>query len=127
MVLLEDLVSRDHNYRKFLEIWNLKPERERLEMLKEVGLHEGYGIDRLFLCLLVQFMEDVSYRELEKYLKENTAAKWFCGFSLMGKTPDYSLFSKVRRRIGTKVLSEIFAELRNQPKKDGLQKYQIMK
>ena len=119
IVNLEDLISLTHNYRKFLKIWDLKPVRERLELLKEGGPHEGYGIDRLFLCLLVQFMEDVSDRELERYLKENTAAKWFCGFSLTEKTPDYSLFSKVRRRIGTKVLSEIFEELRNQLKKDG--------
>lgn len=119
IVNLEDLISPTHNYRKFLKLWDLSPVKKRLESVKESGPHEGYGIDRLFLCLLIQFMEDVSDRELERYLKENTSAKWFCGFSLMEKTPDYSLFSKVRRRIGTKILSEIFTDLRNQLKRVG--------
>ncbi|MDR4466874.1 MAG: transposase [Nitrospira sp.] len=54
---------------------------------------DGYGVERLFRCLLVQFMEDLSDRELARYLEENLAAKWLCGFSLSEPTPDYSLFS----------------------------------
>ena len=34
------------------------------------------------------------------YLQENNAAKWFCGFALSEKTPDYSLFTRVRKRDG---------------------------
>jgi hypothetical protein len=33
---------------------------------------KGYGIFRLFLCLLVQFIENLSDRELEESLKSNT-------------------------------------------------------
>lgn len=119
MINLEDLVSQDHNYRKFLKLWNFVPVNKQLSIVKEQGPHEGYGIERLFLCLLVQFMEDISDRELEKYLKENTSAKWFCGFTLMEKTPEYSLFSKVRSRIGTNLLSSIFVELKKQLKSMG--------
>ena len=46
-------------------------------------------------------MEDISDRELERYLQENNAAKWFCDFSLTEKTPDHSVFSRIRKRIGT--------------------------
>ena len=38
-------------------------------------------------------MEGLSDRELERLIQENTAAKWFCGFSLTDKTPDFSVFS----------------------------------
>lgn len=119
LVNLEDLVSSDHNYRKFLKSWDLKPVNKKLEILKCSGPHEGYGIERLFLCLLVQFMEDISDRELERYLKENNSAKWFCGFGLLEKTPEYSLFTKVRGRIGTKLLSSIFKELKHQLESSG--------
>ena len=57
---------------------------------------------RLFKCLLLQFMENLSDRELEKFLQENTAAKWFCRFSLVDRTPNYSVFSKIRKLIGEK-------------------------
>ena len=60
-----------------------------------------------------------SDRELERFLNENNAAKWFVGFSLTDKTPGNTLFTKVRERLGTKVLSKIFGDLRNQLKAQG--------
>jgi len=65
-------------------------------------------------------MENLSDRELERFIQENTAARWFSGFSLSEKTPDYSVFSKVRKRLGTKLLSEIFQDLKVQLKQQGL-------
>ena len=64
-------------------------------------------------------MEDLSDRELERYLKENNAGKWFCNFGLTEKTPDHTVFGRMRDRIGTKLLSEIFGDLRNQLKSQG--------
>jgi len=64
-------------------------------------------------------MEDLSDREMERYLQENVAAKYFCGFSLTDKTPDYTSFSKMRARIGTSQLSKIFTTIRKQLIKQG--------
>jgi IS5 family transposase len=119
IVNLEDLVNQGHNYRKFLKLWDLGPVNKKLESLKSSGPYEGYGIERLFLCLLLQFMEDLSDRELEKYLEESISAKWFCGFTFMDKTPEFSLFSKIRARIGTSLLSSIFEELKKQLRSSG--------
>jgi IS5 family transposase len=33
---------------------------------------------RLFKCLLLQFMEDMSDREFERYIAGSNAEKWFC-------------------------------------------------
>ena len=81
--------------------------------------HKGFGAFRLFLCLLVQFMEDLSDRELETYIQGNNHAKWLCGFSLVEKTPDHSVFGNARKRIGTKRLATIFNILRDQLKAKG--------
>ena len=64
-------------------------------------------------------MEDLSDRELEESLRTNLASKWFCQFGLTDKTPNYSLFSKIRLRIGTKRLAKIFNILRSQLKSKG--------
>lgn len=61
-------------------------------------------------------MEDVSGRELELLLQENTAARWFCNFSLSEETLNYSVFSRLRKKIGTEELSQIFADFRTQLK-----------
>ena len=50
-------------------------------------------------------MEDLSDRELERYLEANLAAKWFCGIPVSEPTPDSSLFTRVGTRIGTTRLS----------------------
>lgn len=116
MVSLDSLIPQDHAYRKFTSIWTFRQAEKRLKSLEKDNPYKGYTITRLFKCLLLQFMEDLSDRELERCLQENTAAKWFCGFGLAEKTPDYSVFSKVRKRIGTKCLSLLFTDLRNQLK-----------
>lgn len=118
-ICLEDLVPSNHIYRKFQTLWNLNPIRIELETLEANFDYKGYGIFRMFLCLLLQFVEDLSDRELEKFLKENVASKLFCQFGLTDKTPDHSVFGRVRSRIGTNKLSKIFHQLRDQLKSQG--------
>ncbi len=120
IVNLEDLVSSTHNYRKFASIWSFESVKKKLYHLSSDNNYQGFGILRLFKCLLLQFMEDISDRELELFLQDNISGKWFCGFGLTEETPNYSLFSKVRKKIGTNLLSEIFADLRIQLKSQGL-------
>ena len=119
MVSLDDLVPSTHSYRKFAKIWCFDGVSKQLAHKEHRNGYKGYGGLRLFTCLLLQFMEDLSDRELERYLQENTAAKWFCGFGLCERTPDYSVFSKVRRRLGTHFLSGVFSDLRVQLKAQG--------
>ena len=120
MISLEDLVPQEHSYRKFIDLWSFKYAGKQLKKLESDNNYKGYGLLRLFKCLLLQFMENLSDRELERFMQENNSAKWFCGFGLSESTPNFTLYSKVRQRIGTKVLSKIFAELRDQLKANGL-------
>lgn len=119
LVSLEDLVPTDHMYRRFDALWTFGQVEKHLKSIEKDNNYKGYGALRLFKCLLLQFMEDLSDRELARYLQENTASKWFCGFGLVEKTPDFTLFSKIRARIGTNKLSRIFADLRDQLKAQG--------
>ena len=119
MVRLNDLVAEDHVYRKFLELWDFKRTEKRLKKLEKNNNYKGFGVLRLFKCLLLQFMEDLSDRELKKFMQENTAAKLFCGFELTESTLDHTVFTKIRKRIGTKKLSELFSDLRDQLQSQG--------
>jgi IS5 family transposase len=119
-VNLEDLVSKDHNYRKFPQVLDFESIYVVLRKKKKDNPNEGYGVERLFRCLLLQHLEDLSDRELERYLQENTAAKWFCGFSLMEKVPDHTVFTQFRNRIGIETVIEIFENIRLQLKRRGL-------
>lgn len=120
MVTLDSLVPANHIYRQFSKIWSFDFVEKTLRSCEKNNPYKGYGMLRLFKCLLLQFMENLSDRELEKFLQENNVAKWFCGFSLVDRTPNYSVFSKIRQRIGVKRLSKIFSCLRDQLKTQGL-------
>ena len=119
-VCLDDLVPVDHEYRKFTKIWSFANAEKLLNKIKKDNNNEGFGVLRLFKCLLLQFMENLSDRDLSKYLLENNAGKWFCGFDLTEITPEFTVFTKFRARVGTQLLSQIFADLKAQLRTQGL-------
>jgi IS5 family transposase len=119
MVSLEELVPSNHIYRKFKNLWNFHRIEKQLKKIETDNNYKGYGALRLFKCLLLQFMEDLSDRELERYIQENVTAKWFCSFEITDNTPDFTVFSRIRQRIGTSKLSKIFQDLRSQLKEKG--------
>jgi IS5 family transposase len=118
IVDLDSVLPSTHPYRRFQAY--LPDATQALIEVSPLKGADGYGVERLFRCLLLQFMEDLSDRELERYLEENLAAKWFCGFTVSAPTPDSSLFTRVRTRIGTTRLSQLFATMRDQLKAAGL-------
>jgi IS5 family transposase len=119
MVSLEELVPEGHAYRKFKDLLDFEAIDARLTKLKKGNPHEGYGLITLFKCLFLQQLEDLSDRELERYVAENVVARWFCGFGLTAATPDHTVFTRARSRIGPEALAEIFAAMRDQLKAKG--------
>jgi IS5 family transposase len=106
--IIEKLVRKDHAFRKLRDVVNFEklitPYRE---LYSSIGA-EGVDIIKGFKALLVQFWENYSDREMEKVLQENVAVKWFCGFGLTEQTPDHSYFGKLRKRLGTENIADIF-------------------
>ncbi len=119
MVSLNDLVPDSHSYRQFIKIWSFKRVDKQLRKLEKNNPYKGFGLPRLFRCLLLQFMEDLSDRELMRFMQENNAAKWFAGFTLAEVTPEHTVFCKFRKRLGPRFLSKTFADLRDQLKAYG--------
>ena len=110
-----ELVRADHPYRKLLSIVDFKKLCKPLrELFCENRGRKGYHTESGFAALVLQWMEDLSDRELERFLEENTAGKWFCGFSLLEKTPDHSYFSALLLKIGTQRLSKLFKKFNAQ-------------
>ena len=114
MVSIDQLVPQNHTYRK------LRKQLDFNRIAKSVKIKEsdvgaiGFGKARLVTCLILQFMEDLSDREFERFISENTAGKWFCEFGLLEKTPDYTTICKFRNLIGTKQMGNIFHEVKRQ-------------
>lgn len=114
MVSVEQLVPEKHTYRKLKKLLDFERIAKSVKIKTyELGA-EGFGKIRLTICLILQFMEDLSDREFERFIAENNAAKWFCDFSLLEKTPDYTTICKFRNGIGTKRMENLFQEVKRQ-------------
>ena len=108
---LDDLVSENHAYRKFLILIDF--EQLCLPLISKYSClgRGGYSVATGIKALILQWMEDLSDRQLERYLQENLAAKLFCDFLISDKTPDHSYFGKLRDRIGTEGIGDIFNQI----------------
>jgi IS5 family transposase len=80
----------------------------------------GYPVEQGLKCLFLQFLEDRSDRQMERFLRENLAAKYFCNFGLLEETPDHSYFSKFRERVGVSRLSQIFKRIVDALRREGI-------
>jgi len=118
--IIEKIVKEDHVFRKLNKIINFEklivPYRK---LYSDTGA-EGIDVIKGFKALLIQFWEDYSDREMERLLQENVAVKWFCGFALLEKTPDHSYFGKLRTRLGTKNIADIFNNVNEELRSKGL-------
>jgi hypothetical protein len=90
MIDLYSLITSTYPYVAFRPFCPIPT--EALADVNQLKGADGYGIDQLFCCLLLQFMEDLSNRELGRYLEENLPNG--SGFTLSEPTPDYSLFTQ---------------------------------
>lgn len=84
-------MDKKHPYRVILDLVNFESVGKSLTgCIREVN--SKYTMVQVFKILLLQFIEDLSDRELERFLKENLAGKYFCGFALKDDTLDHSYF-----------------------------------
>lgn len=117
---IEELVSPEHAYRKILKLVDFsKLTKELRDCYSDLG-RAGYPVESGFKALLLQYMEDLSNREAERFLQENLAGKLFCGFGIKDKTPDHTYFVILRDRIGLERLAALFNKVRDMLKKQNI-------
>ena len=117
---LDSLVPENHPYRHLDELLSFSELSAPYHSLYSAKGRKEKGVEFGLRTLVLQFMEDLSDREMERYLQENTAGQWFCELALGEKTPDHSYFGDFRKRLGTKRLMDIFSLVQDRLKGMGL-------
>ena len=118
--IFNNIVSEKHPFRKLKKLINFTDLIDPYRNLYSDYGQTGIDIEKGFKCLLIQFWEDYSDREMERCVCENMAVRWFCGFSLKEKTPDHTYFCKLRKRLGTKNVADIFNKINDTLRNNGL-------
>jgi len=117
---VDELVKADHPYRKILALVDFESLTRSMRVLNPKLGRPGYNLVAGFKALILQWMEDLSDRQLERFLQENTAAKLFCGFTLTEKVPDHSYFCELRRKLGTSKIGKLFNKFGDALRNEGL-------
>jgi len=102
------IIAADHPFRKIREILDFKTLTEPMRACYSTLGADGIDVASGVKALLIQFWENYSDREMEKAVRENIAIRWFCGFGLTETTPDHTYFCKLRKRVGTKRIADLF-------------------
>lgn len=117
---LDSLVPADHPYRHLDRLICFSAlSAPHQDIYSSKGRKEK-GVAFGLRALVLQFIEDLSDREMERFLQENNAGKWFCELGLGEKSPDHSYFGDFRKRLGTSKLMDIFSTVRDSLKGMGL-------
>lgn len=107
--LYERVIPADHFLRKLDEFIDFK---EINEMVKDLYCKDNgrpcHEPALLFKMTFLQFLYNISDREIEEQVRYNMAYKWFVGLSADELPPDHSTLSIFRERLGAERFQEIF-------------------
>lgn len=117
---LDGLVPESHPYRKLERLLPFDQISQPYHSLYSFKGRKEKGVEFALRALVLQFHEDLSDREMERFLQENLSGKWFCDLGLGEKAPDHSYFGEFRKRLGTKRLMDIFSQVRSSLREMGL-------
>jgi transposase, IS5 family len=118
--VFDAIVPKDHPLRRLAKIVDFTELAKPLyECYSHTGM-PGEHVERGLKALTIQFLNDYSDRQMERAVQENMAVRLFCGYSLTEKTPDHSYFGKLRARIGTKRVANLFKEINTTLDEHGL-------
>ncbi|MFH1388867.1 MAG: IS5 family transposase [Patescibacteria group bacterium] len=107
----DKIIETGHPFRKVSKLIDFNVLAEPLRGFYSSLGRTGVDVEKGLKCLIVQFWENLSDREMEYAVKGTMAVRWFCGFNLTEETPDHTYFCKLRKRLGTKRIANIFKAL----------------
>jgi len=107
-ITTDSLLSKNHVYRKMLKVLDLTPLLPNIAKKYSKMGKKAINPEKGIKMLLLQFLEDASDREMERYMAENIACKHFAGYELYEVTPDHSYFGDLRKRLGTELIASVF-------------------
>ena len=107
----ENAVPEDHFLRRLDDLirW------ERMEKLfrpfySDKG-RDAHNAVMMFKLLVLQFLYDLSDRDLEESARDRISFRWFCRIDPVGAPPDYTAFCRFRDRIGPDTIKKLFDDL----------------
>src|SRR5829696_4042386 len=109
---LEELVPKDHFYRRLEAQLDLSFVRELVRPLYAYGGRPSVDPVVFFKLQLVMFFEDLrSERQLMGVVSDRLSVRWYVGYDLFEPLPDHSSLTRIRDRFGLSVFRRFFERI----------------
>ena len=112
MFVLDAIVEKKHPYLAYDRVVDFHALAKPLHARHSDQGRREIGAERGLRMLILQFVEDRSDREMERFMRDDMAARRFCGFAVNESAPDRSCSGALRKRLGTDGLMKIFYVMR---------------
>lgn len=121
--IYDTLVKKDHFLRKLNTLINW----DNFEQVFKPLYHKGAGRSAnnpvmMFKSLVLQFLYDLSDRELEENIHDRVSFRYFLGLDPLESAPDHTNYCRFRDRLGSETIAELFKEVVAQARGLGLVK-----
>src|SRR5215208_1568284 len=111
-VSLEELVPKDHFYRRLEARLDLSFARELVAPLYANGGRPSVDPVVFFKLQLVMFFEDLrSERQLMRAVADRLSVRWYLGYDLFEPLPDHSSLTRIRERFGLSIFRCFFERI----------------
>lgn len=110
----ENGVPDDHFLRRLDGLIRWERLEKRLKPFYKDSGRDAHNPVMMFKLIVLQFMYDLSDRELEESARDRLSFRWFCRIDPVGSPPDFSNFCRFRDRIGPDTIKNIFDDLVNE-------------
>jgi len=118
---LEDLVPKDHFYRRLEARLDLSFVRELVAPLYAHGGRPSVDPVVFFKLQLVMFFEDIrSERQLMGVVADRLSLRWYLGYDLFEPLPDHSSLTRIRERYGLEIFRRFFERIVEECARAGL-------
>jgi len=107
----EKALPEDHFLRKLEALIGWERLENRLAPFYHEAGRDAHNPVLMFKLLVLQFLYDLSDRDLEESARDRISFRWFCRIDPMGGPPDYSAFCRFRDRIGAETIKGLFDDL----------------
>ncbi|GAN28253.1 transposase DDE domain protein [Legionella pneumophila] len=118
----EDLIPEEHFLKKVNQLVDFSFANKLTEDLYSPNKGRPSISPELYLRIkLIGHLFNIhSNRELIDHIKYNICYRWFCRLALRDTTPHHSSLSRIKNRLGSKILEQFFLEIIEQCKKANL-------
>jgi IS5 family transposase len=106
--LYDRIIPPNHFLRKLKETVDFSFVNERCRELYAEAGRPCWEPALMFRVLFLQFLHDISDRDIEEQVNFNLAFKWFVGLEVDASAPDATSLVVFRNRLGTQTFEELF-------------------